>query len=176
MLQDFSPSADVCPPPPPASVPPGMFPPQSSTAGINPFSRKAGGSRDQLHNILALRQLEDFVKHLEHTEQTKGRTPLWIFWCSAMRLARANLFPQSEQEKGLSPRCLRSWRFRARGLLKVLPQCVHGKGLSLVCMFRSCFRRSDERMKSLPQVSQMYGFSPVCVRICLRRLCCCSVP
>lgn len=51
MLQEFSPSADVCPPPPPASVPPGMFPPQSSTAGINPFSRKAGGSRDQLHNI-----------------------------------------------------------------------------------------------------------------------------
>lgn len=39
---EFSPSADVCPPPPPASVPPGMFPPQSSTAGINPFSRKAG--------------------------------------------------------------------------------------------------------------------------------------
>ncbi|XP_041647671.1 protein transport protein Sec16B [Cheilinus undulatus] len=39
MLQ---PSAGFCPPPPPATVSPGMFPPQSSSAGINPFSRKAG--------------------------------------------------------------------------------------------------------------------------------------
>ncbi|XP_020487698.2 protein transport protein Sec16B isoform X2 [Labrus bergylta] len=34
--------AGFCPPPPPAAVPPGMFPSQSSSAGINPFSRKAG--------------------------------------------------------------------------------------------------------------------------------------
>uniref|UniRef100_A0A3Q2E373 Uncharacterized protein n=1 Tax=Cyprinodon variegatus TaxID=28743 RepID=A0A3Q2E373_CYPVA len=130
--------------------------------------------------------LEDFVKHLEHTEQTNGRTPMWIFWCSTMRLARAKVFPQSGQEKGLSPRCFLSWRFRERGLLKVLPQCVHGKGLLLVCMFRSCFRRSEERIKSFPQVSQMYGFSPMYVLsqkgqpyglspVC-KRLCCCSVP
>ncbi|XP_040896746.1 protein transport protein Sec16B [Toxotes jaculatrix] len=36
------PTAGSCPPPPPASVSPHMFPSQSSSAGINPFSRKAG--------------------------------------------------------------------------------------------------------------------------------------
>ncbi|CAJ1059720.1 protein transport protein Sec16B [Xyrichtys novacula] len=36
------PSAGFAPPPPPASAPPGMFQPQSTSAGINPFSRKAG--------------------------------------------------------------------------------------------------------------------------------------
>lgn len=36
------PTAGFCPPPPPAIVSPGMFPAQPSSAGINPFSRKAG--------------------------------------------------------------------------------------------------------------------------------------
>ncbi|XP_059197427.1 protein transport protein Sec16B [Centropristis striata] len=37
------PTSGYCPPPPPpAFVSPGMFPSQPSTAGINPFSRKAG--------------------------------------------------------------------------------------------------------------------------------------
>ncbi|XP_042340051.1 protein transport protein Sec16B, partial [Plectropomus leopardus] len=36
------PTAGFCPPPPPAAVSPAMFPSQPSSAGINPFSRKAG--------------------------------------------------------------------------------------------------------------------------------------
>ncbi|XP_070689027.1 protein transport protein Sec16B [Pempheris klunzingeri] len=36
------PTSGVCPPPPPAFGSPGMFPCQPSSAGINPFSRKAG--------------------------------------------------------------------------------------------------------------------------------------
>uniref|UniRef100_UPI0037E8B80E protein transport protein Sec16B n=1 Tax=Semicossyphus pulcher TaxID=241346 RepID=UPI0037E8B80E len=40
--QKLPPSTGFCPPPPPATVPPGMFPSQPSSAGINPFSRKAG--------------------------------------------------------------------------------------------------------------------------------------
>ncbi|XP_034530521.1 protein transport protein Sec16B [Notolabrus celidotus] len=38
----LQPSAGFGPPPPPATVSPGMFPSQTSSAGINPFSRKAG--------------------------------------------------------------------------------------------------------------------------------------
>uniref|UniRef100_A0AAZ3Q6R3 Secreted protein n=1 Tax=Oncorhynchus tshawytscha TaxID=74940 RepID=A0AAZ3Q6R3_ONCTS len=103
-----------------------------------------------------------------HWEHLWGRMPLWTgltpvctIWCSAMRLATAKAFPQTEQQKGRSPRWVRSWRSRDSGLLKVLPHCVHGNGLLLVCMLRSCFRRSEERTKSLPQVSHTYGFSPV---------------
>ncbi|XP_074524754.1 protein transport protein Sec16B [Halichoeres trimaculatus] len=40
--QTLTPSAGFSPPPPPSNISPGMFPPQSSPAGINPFSRKAG--------------------------------------------------------------------------------------------------------------------------------------
>uniref|UniRef100_A0A8C7X6X2 Uncharacterized protein n=1 Tax=Oryzias sinensis TaxID=183150 RepID=A0A8C7X6X2_9TELE len=87
-----------------------------------------------------------------------------------MRLASVKVFPQSGHAKGRSPRCVRSWRCRDSGLLKVLPQRAHGYGLSFVCMLRSCLRRSEDRMKSLPQ-GQPYGRSPVC-----SRLCCCSVP
>ncbi|KAL7396194.1 hypothetical protein ABVT39_001923 [Epinephelus coioides] len=36
------PTTGFCPPPPPAFASPGPFPSQSSSAGINPFSRKAG--------------------------------------------------------------------------------------------------------------------------------------
>ncbi|KAM7410590.1 hypothetical protein PAMA_001836 [Pampus argenteus] len=39
---DLPPTPGFCPPPPPAIVSPGMFPSQSSSAGVNPFSRKAG--------------------------------------------------------------------------------------------------------------------------------------
>ncbi|XP_042273589.1 protein transport protein Sec16B [Thunnus maccoyii] len=40
---ELPPTTDFCPPPPPAIVSPGMFPSiQPSSAGVNPFSRKAG--------------------------------------------------------------------------------------------------------------------------------------
>ncbi|PWA14459.1 hypothetical protein CCH79_00011043 [Gambusia affinis] len=100
------------------------------------------GERHAALSALMRPHSTDFVKHLEHTEQTNGRTPMWTFWCSAMRLARANALPQSGQEKGLSPRCLRSWRFRERGLLKVggadeiLAACFTDVGLLAACLER----------------------------------------
>ncbi|KAF0042524.1 hypothetical protein F2P81_006056 [Scophthalmus maximus] len=39
---ELPPSTGFCPPPPPAIISPDTFPPQPSSAGINPFSRKAG--------------------------------------------------------------------------------------------------------------------------------------
>ncbi|XP_078115569.1 protein transport protein Sec16B [Sander vitreus] len=39
---ELPPTASFCPPPLPAISSPGIFPPQPSSAGINPFSRKAG--------------------------------------------------------------------------------------------------------------------------------------
>ncbi|XP_044055028.1 protein transport protein Sec16B isoform X2 [Siniperca chuatsi] len=39
---ELPPTTGFCPPPPPAIVSPGMFPSQPSSAGINPFSMKAG--------------------------------------------------------------------------------------------------------------------------------------
>ncbi|KAI3369095.1 hypothetical protein L3Q82_026065 [Scortum barcoo] len=42
IIREPPPTAGFCPPPPPAIVSPGVFPVQPSSAGINPFSRKAG--------------------------------------------------------------------------------------------------------------------------------------
>lgn len=39
---ELPPTTGFCPPPPPTVIPPGRFPSQPSSAGFNPFSRKAG--------------------------------------------------------------------------------------------------------------------------------------
>ena len=38
---------------------------------------------------------------------------------------------------------------------------VVGEGRMLVCLTNSCFRKADESLKSLPQMAQVYGRSPV---------------
>ena len=69
-----------------------------------------------------------------------------------------------------TPQCLFMWRLRWSLLANVLSHRWHRKGLLPVCFLRCLVSSSDRaNLQSHSGHEQLYGFSPVWVRLCAFR-------
>uniref|UniRef100_A0A8C5NEY5 Uncharacterized protein n=1 Tax=Gouania willdenowi TaxID=441366 RepID=A0A8C5NEY5_GOUWI len=113
-------------------------------------------------------RLEARVKLLPHTGHSNF-SPRWIFSCSRRRPDWLKLLSHTEQWYGFSPVCVSRCRFMAPEWAKLFPQSGQEKGFSPVCTLSSPGATND-----LSQCVQLYGFSPVCVRMWVVRVHCCE--
>jgi len=96
----------------------------------------------------------DCVKRWLHTQQTKGRSPVWVRMCVRRFPISANALSHTEHTNGFSPRCIaRSCRRRPQLNLNLTGHLEQANGCSELCT-RWCRRRCVNMRNEAPHSSQ----------------------